>query len=169
MNRNRRFAGPADFAEDARIRTATHIMELDLATIPGQRIGHYRNSARRAIKLYGLGATGARVAQEVGRHGRPNVEVRTGRQPVGWPEVTGAMPDPNTNMIVIVCGDGDEGLFQPQDGRPDSLVTFVLLQRRDNMLVVGDERVATARRHSDLFVTTSDADYVSDLIDNLAS
>jgi hypothetical protein len=32
-----------------------------------------------------------------------------------------------------------------------------------------DERVANARGFSDLFVTTSDVDYVSDLIDNLAS
>jgi hypothetical protein len=141
----------------------------DLATIPGRRIGHYRNSSRRFIKLYGLGQTGATIAQSVGERGLPNVEVRTGSRPAGWDEIAGEKPDPATNMVVIVCGEGDEGLFRPGRERPASLVTFVLLQRQGNLLVVREECVARARGSADLFVTTSDRDYVADLIDNLAS
>ena len=37
-------------------------------------------------------------------------------------------PAPATNMVVIVCGEGDERLFRPEHGKPDMLVTFVLLQ-----------------------------------------
>ena len=141
----------------------------DLAAIPGRRIGHYRNSARRRIKLYGLGPTGASVAQAVGARGLANVEVRTGSRAAGWDEIAGAQPDPATNMVVIVCGEGDEELFRPERERPASLVTFVLLQRQGNLLVVRQDSVSRARSSADLFVTTSDRDYVADLIDNLAS
>jgi hypothetical protein len=143
--------------------------QADLATIPGRRIGDYRNSFRRSIKLYGLGKTGATIAQAVGERGLPNVAVKTGSRPVGWRDIAGAQPDPDTNMVVIVCAEGDEGLFRPGPERPDSLVTFVLLQRQGNVQVARNDSVSVARGSSDLFVTTSDRDYVGDLIDNLAS
>jgi hypothetical protein len=141
----------------------------DLATIPGGRIGHYRNSSRRFIKLYGLGETGTTVARAVGARHLPNVEVRTGSHAAGWAEIAGPQPDPATNMVVIVCAEGDEGLFRPERERPDSLVTFVLLQPTGNLLIVRNESVSGPRGAADLFVTTSDRDYVADLIDNLAS
>ena len=141
----------------------------DLTTIPGRRIGGYRNSARRFIKLYGLGEAGASVAQAVGRRGLPNVEVRSGTGAAGWREIAGGAPDRDTNMFVIVCGEGDEALFRPERERPGSLVTFVLLQREGNLLVVREPSVSYARGAADLFVSTSDRDYVAELIDNLAS
>jgi len=143
-------------------------MEPTPDLIPGRRIGHYRNSSRRLIKLYGLGNTGTKIAQAVGDRGLPNVEVRTATRPVGWADIAGAA-DPATNMVVIVCAEGDEALFRPERERPDSLVTFVLLQPEVNLLVVRNDSVAAARASADLFVTTSDRDYVADLIDNLAS
>jgi hypothetical protein len=170
---NKVFAAASHLAEDAarNMPTGTAMQPAaDLAAIPGRRIGHYRNSARRRIRLYGLGRTGASVAQAVGERGLPNVEVRTGSGAAGWSEIAGAQPNPETNMVVIVCGEGDEELFRPGRGRPASLVTFVLLlQRQGNLLVVRQDSVAQARSAADLFVTTSDRDYVADLIDNLAS
>jgi hypothetical protein len=142
----------------------------DRTTIPGRRIGGYRNSARRHIKLYGLGETGASVARAIGERGLPNVEVRTGTRAAGWAEITGGSGGArDTNMVVIVCGEGEEALFRPERERPPSPVTFVLLQRQGNLLVVREASVAGARGSADLFVTTCDRDYVSDLIDNLAS
>lgn len=141
----------------------------DVPVIPGSRIGGYRNSHPRHIRLYGLGAVGATIVREIGRTGRPNVAVRSGSSPVGWAQVAGDMPDPNTNMIIIVCGEGDEILFDADGNKPASLVTFVLLQSARNVLVVGGKGLVRARGQSDLFVTTSDVDYVADLIDNLAS
>ena len=80
----------------------------DLSVIPGRRIGHYRNSARRHIKLCGVGDTGACIARAIGARGLPNVEVRTGDRAASWDDIAGAQPDPATNMVVIVCGEGDE-------------------------------------------------------------
>jgi hypothetical protein len=144
-------------------------LSLRTAEIPGGRIGHYRNSSPRLIRLLGLGDAGAKVVRSVAKRGLSNVEVTTNVRPVGWDEVAEERPGERTNMLVIVCAEGDERLFQPERGKPDMLVTFVLLQSTGGMPAAGDQRVANARGFSDLFVTTSDADYVGELIDNLAS
>jgi hypothetical protein len=139
------------------------------ATIPGARIEHYRNSTPRVIRLLGLGDRGGKVARTVARRGLPNVEVTTNAKPVGWKEIATDRAGAHTNMVVIVCAEGDERLFRPEHGKPDMLVTFVVLQNVGDPEVAGDYRVANIRGFSDLFVTTSDVDYVSELIDNLAS
>ncbi len=138
-------------------------------TIPGARIDHYRNSSPRLIRLLGLGEKGGKVARIVAKRGLPNVEVLTDAKPVGWKEVANDRAGARTNMVVIVCAEGDERLFRPEQGKPDMLVTFVLLQSIGDLRAAGEQRVANARGFSDLFVTTSDIDYVSELIDNLAS
>ena len=71
-------------------------------------------------------------------------------------------------MIIIVCTEGDEALFRPEQGKPDALVTFVLLRKDIRQDTPTDQAVTNVRRFSDLFVTTTDPDYVSELIDNLA-
>ena len=144
-------------------------LSLGTAEIPGHRIGHYRNSSPRLIRLLGLGDAGAKVARSVAKRGLPNVRVMTNARPVGWDEVADERPGERTNMLVIVCAEGDERLFRPERGKPDMLVTFVLLQSTGRTQAAGYERLANARGFSDLFVTTSDADYVVELIDNLAS
>jgi hypothetical protein len=144
-------------------------LSLGTAEIPGGRIGHYRNSSPRLIRLLGLGEAGAKVARAVSKRGLPNVQVMTNARPVGWDELAEERPDERTNMLVIVCAEGDERLFRPERGKPDMLVTFVLLQDTGRMQTAGDDRLANVRGFSDLFVTTSDADYVAELIDNLAS
>jgi hypothetical protein len=138
-------------------------------TIPGARIDHYRNSSPRLIRLLGLGEKGGKIARTVARRGFPNVEVLTDAKPVGWKEIASDRPGGRTNMIVIVCAEGDERLFRPEHGKPDMLVTFVMLQSIGDPQLAGERRVANVRGFSDLFVTTSDVDYVSELIDNLAS
>jgi hypothetical protein len=131
----------------------------EAAAIPGSRIAGYRNSSPRLIRLLGLGERG----------GLPNVEVVTNARPVGWDDIASERPGERTNMVVIVCGEGDERLFNPSQGKPNMLVTFVVLKHSGDMPATDEARVAAMRGLSDLFVTTSDGDYVGDLIDNLAS
>jgi hypothetical protein len=138
-------------------------------TIPGTRISGYRNSKPRSVRLYGLGEQGAKIVREVGARSGPNVAVGAGNCRAGWQVIAGSTTDPDVNMVVIVCGEGDHLLFDGDDNKPDSLVTFVLVQKVSNALVVTDEKFSRARNHCDLFVTTSDTEYVGDLIGNLAS
>jgi hypothetical protein len=146
---------------------------LASTAIPGIRIPNYRNSARRAIRLVGLGAAAGELVDRIARRGLTNVATTSRNTPIGWPAVMGETPDHNPNMIVIVCCEGDAHLFRPAPGRPDVLVTFVVLQREGRLLTAHDAGSAPdlerARAFCDLFVTTSDADFVSELIDNLAS
>ena len=101
----------------------------ETAPIPGSRIGGYRNSSPRLIRLFGLGEQGSRIAREVAARGFPNVEVLTDASPVGWDDIAKERPgDERTNMIVVVCGEGDERLFSPKQGKPDMLVTFVVVK-----------------------------------------
>ena len=136
---------------------------------PGDRISGYRNSSPRLIRLFGLGERGSRIAREVARRGYPNVEVITGLRPVGWDDIAKERPGERTNMVVIVCGEGDERLFSPSRGKPDMLVTFVVVKEINQASITEDSRIRQMRGLSDLFVTTSDSGYVGDLIDNLAS
>jgi hypothetical protein len=145
----------------------------ETAPIPGSRIAGYRNSSKRLIRLLGLGERGIAIAREVAMRGFRNVEIETNARPVGWDDIAKERAGERTNMIVIVCGEGDERLFSPSRGRPDMLVTFVVLkdidQDFDQIPATDELRVAQMRGLSDLFVTTSDHDYVGDLIENLAS
>jgi hypothetical protein len=150
-------------------------------SIPGMRISNYRNSARRAIRLIGLGAAVGEVVNRIALRSLPNVATESRNTVTGWPAVVGDMLARDLNMIVIVCREGDEHLFQPVGSRPDVLVTFVVLLQGNGHLnnhsLVPSALVSSslapdleqARASCDLFVTTSDPDYVSELIDNLAS
>jgi hypothetical protein len=148
--------------------------------LPGRRIEGYRNSSPRLIRLLGLGQVGSEVARAIGKRRLPNVAVATGMLAVDWPQLAGEIRGMPVNMIVLVCGEGDAALFAPGKGRPDALVTFVLLQNGAGTVAsavagapagaaAADRRMTNAKNFSDLFVTTPDVDYVADLIDNLAS
>ena len=85
----------------------------EAAPIPGSRMGGYRNSSPRLIRLFGLGEHGSRIAREVAARGFPNVEVLTDASPVGWDDIAKERPGERTNMIVVVCGEGDDGFSAP--------------------------------------------------------
>jgi hypothetical protein len=145
--------------------------------IPGMRISNYRNSARRAIRLIGIGAVASELVSRIGQRSLPNVAITSRSAAIDRSAIAGDAADRDLNMIVIVCHEGDTRLFRPVGGRPDVLVTFVLLQSESYLLAQhGPELrpdvepdLERARAFSDLFVSTSDPDYVSELIDNLAS
>jgi hypothetical protein len=134
----------------------------------GQRIGNYRNSTPRFIKLLGLGKGGSKLAKSVADRGFANDDVTTDLASIGWSELMAGGPcNSRVNMVVIVCAEGDEALFKPDHARPDVMVTFVVV--RPGIDGTETSSFATARACSDLFVTTSDLDYVPELIANLAS
>jgi hypothetical protein len=136
------------------------------ARIPGDRIGGYRNSRPRRIRVVGLGARGSAIARGLAARGHANVEIVTGARPIAWKDIVAEPPADRLNMLIVVCGEGDERLFGLLHGKPDMLVTFVVLKQNP----AGSEtNVGQIRGLSDLFVTTSDSDYVGDLVDNLAS
>ena len=89
-------------------------------------------------------------------------------RPIGWKEIIGDQAQA-ADMVIVVCREGDEQLFCPSHGKPNVLVTFVVLQDASQAPEAQETLAAQIRGLSDLFVTTSDPDYVGDLIENLAS
>jgi hypothetical protein len=136
--------------------------------IPGARISNYRNSTPCNIRLVGLGAAGTEAVRGIARLGMSNVAITTRNTTFDWQQVAPVGAD--LNLLVIVCAEGDEHLFEPAANRTEMPVTFVLLQEKPGRTAaVLDGKLPRARAGVDLFVTTSDADYVCELIANLAS
>jgi hypothetical protein len=100
--------------------------------------------------------------------GPPNVSVA--RHPAGIPVFPIRRSNGGTrpNIIVVVYRSGDEVVVPSIEGKSDQLVTLIILEDDD---VLGDdnERTRAVRAMADLFLTTSDRDFVFELVSNLAS
>ena len=98
----------------------------EVAPIPGSRISGYRNSSPRLISAARqLGQHGRRIVRGVETRGFPNVEVATTTRPLGWEDIAKERRGERTNMIIIVCGEGDERLFSPAQGKPDMYLSWL--------------------------------------------
>jgi hypothetical protein len=133
---------------------------------PG-RIGGYRNSAPRRVKLIGIGDGARAVIARIARMSLPNVLVA--------PDVDGTSPAAldapvegvSPNMIVLIYRSGDRATLPVRVERSKLLVTLVLLE--DAGAHGPDESAEALRAVADLFVTTTDRDFVLELVNNLTS
>jgi hypothetical protein len=148
------------------------IVQTFLGGLPGQRIDDYRNSAPRYVKVLGIGETARAIIDDftMARARLGNV-LTTGTvsssKPIAMDEpVDGLRP----NAVVVVYQKGEPVKFPFLTERTASMLSFVVLEAED------EEVDADARRKlkeiqavADLYVTTSDREFVSELVDNLAS
>jgi len=133
---------------------------------PG-RIGGYRNSAPRRVKLIAVGEGAKAVVARVAQMGLPNVLLA--------PEVDGTcsasldapVEGASPNMIVLVYRSGDRVALPRLVEKPKLLVTFVLLDEASAN--AHDASAQALRAIADLFITIADGDFVLELVSNLAS
>ncbi|KFL25615.1 hypothetical protein [Paradevosia shaoguanensis] len=137
---------------------------------PGKRIEGYRNSSPRFIKVLAVGENARDVIEAVNAEERENVLMTgpldpNGLQPMDEP-VQGIKP----HAVVVVHQQGDQDKFPFLIERTASMLSFVVLEK-DGILHERDEskKVRAIRAIADLFVTTSDPAFVTELVDNLAS
>lgn len=146
------------------------IVQTFLGGLPGQRIDDYRNSVPRYVKVLGIGDTARDIVASFTDACRVNV-LTTGMLA---PKAPMAMDEPvdglRPNAVVVVYQKGDEVKFPFLTDRTASMLSFVVLESED------DDPEPEARRKlreiqavADLFVTTSDRDFVAELVDNLAA
>jgi hypothetical protein len=140
---------------------------MSIARPVGSRIRDYRNSARRSIRLLAIGEGGARIGADVARHGFPNVEVVTHGDGLDLGRIEAGGRDAEVNALVIVYREGDSAQIAPGEPHLAIPVTSVLIQPDGS--APASESASRLRRLADLFVTTPHADYVHELIANLAS
>lgn len=136
---------------------------------PGSRILGYRNSRPRDVKLLGIGDGAWEAAAAVRTANLPNVSLHRQSASEPLPPLDAPQWGRLPNMIMVVYRVGDRIALPTFSVKPDPLVTFVLLEPLQHFSQGHNREVQALRSISDLFVTTSDTDFVFDLVSNLAA
>ena len=135
----------------------------------------YPNSRPRAIKLFGLGEGGRRIAEAIAGRGLGHVEAIAA--PAGSTDMQQATVDEDSaigraireaDIVFLVAQDGDNVAFAPAIGqmahRKGVLVTGMLIQKRDAGSHVPDSTLSALRSASDMLVMVTDTDYVAEML-----
>jgi hypothetical protein len=133
---------------------------------PG-RIGGYRNSAPRRVKLIAVGEGAKAVVARIAQMGLPNVLVAPEVDDTCSASLDAPVEGASPNMIVLVYRSGDRVALPRLVEKPKLLVTFVLLDEASAN--AHDAGAQALRAIADLFITTADGDFVLELVSNLAS
>ena len=133
------------------------------------RIRDYRNSTPRNVKIMAAGAGAQQILRDYIGHARPNVlmerQARTDpAEPLDSP-VDGRVP----NAVVVVYVNG-ETVPQPLPAaRTASMLSLVVVEQAPDALTVPHGKIRALQAVADLYVTTSDAGFFAELVDNLSS
>lgn len=146
------------------------ITQTFLGDRPGQRIDDYRNSTPRFIKVLGVGENARAIIERYNEAHRENV-ITTGAlnpmqlEPMDTP-VNGISP----NAVIVVYQKGEHAAFPFLTDRTASMLSLIVLEGpADAPNTEADKKVRQIQQVADLYVTTSDTDFVTELVDNLAS
>lgn len=146
------------------------IVQSFLGSRPGLRIEDYRNSQPRYIKLIGVGERAAALIDQFNIANRNNV-LTSGTLEHG---AVGAMDEAvdgiRPNAVIVIYETGDEVRFPFLTDRTASMLSFVALEQDGASLAVAESKqLRELRSVADLYVTTSDPEFVAELVSNLAS
>lgn len=137
---------------------------------PGKRIDGYRNSAPRFVKVLAVGDNARDIIEAVNAADRDNVLMSGPLDPHGLQPMDEPVEGIKPHAVVVVHQQGDQDRFPFLIERTASMLSFVVLET-DGVLRERQEnkKVRAIRAIADLFVTTSDPAFVTELVDNLAS
>ena len=145
------------------------ITQTFLGSQPGTRINDYRNSEPRYIKVLGVGEKARAILDQLNQSHSDNV-ILTGEvsapEPIPMDEpVNGMKP----NGVIVVYQKGERAGFPFLTERTASMLSLIVLEVPGETDADADRKVKQIQKVADLFVTTSDTDFVSELVHNLAS
>jgi len=146
------------------------IIQTFLGNQPGQRLDNYRNSIPRYIKVFGVGNTARAIVERFNEAHRGNIlsvgDVDPGKMQAMDEPVDGIRP----NAVIAVYQHGEPFEFPFLTDRTASMLSFIVLDSPGQQINEDARRkIREIRLVADLFVTTTDPDFVSELVDNLAS
>lgn len=146
------------------------IVQSFLGGRPGLRIDDYRNSSPRYIKVLGIGKrAGAIIARHNELH-RDNVLTQGELDPAGLRPMDEPVNGITPNAVVVIYETGDEVRFPFLAERTASMLSMVVLETEGTTATgIENKRLREIRAVADLYVTTSDPEFVAELIGNLAS
>lgn len=135
---------------------------------PGRRIEGYRNSRPRMVKVMGVGGAASDVVRRYGRSRGANILTPTAVNP-DQPESLDARVDGIAPHAVVLVLEGRPERLPFAIERTAAMLSVVLIEPATAQADHGAGVLAQVRAVADLFVSTSDPDFVDDLVANLAS
>lgn len=146
------------------------ITQTFLGNLPGTRLSDYRNSSPRFIKVLGVGEGARAIIERFNEAHRDNVISAGPLDPMGLKPMDEPVNGIAPNAVIVVYQKGEQAAFPFLTDRTASMLSLIVLEDES---VIGnpesDKKVRKIQSVADLYVTTSDTDFVSELVDNLAS
>jgi hypothetical protein len=136
---------------------------------PGVRIDGYRNSEPRHVKLLGIGVAAEDLVRKISDARSGTLQVvdrpRTRSLSVLDDPVDGVKP----NAVIVVYQGGDQAPEFPfVIERTASMLSFIVIETEGNGGLRNTQRMRDLRAIADLYVSTSDSEFVVELVQNLA-
>lgn len=135
---------------------------------PGRRIDGYRNSEPRVVKVLGVGDAAGAAVERYSRARGGNVlaplHVDADNPVPIDDDVEGVRPNA---VVLVVQGEFDRFPFLVE--RTAAMLSVILIEPQNGTRDHTAGMLPAIRAVADLFVSTSDPDFVHDLVENLAS
>ena len=146
------------------------ITQTFLGNRPGQRLDDYRNSVPRYVKVLGVGENARAVIERFNEAHRDNIITTGSLDPMGLQPMDEPVGGIAPNAVIVVYQRGEHAAFPFLTDRTASMLSLIVLETPDDKgHPESDKKVRKIQEVADLYVTTSDTEFVSELVDNLAS
>lgn len=146
------------------------IVQTFLGGLPGRRIDDYRNSTPRAVKVLGVGAAARAIVDRFNEEHRDNILLSGPINPMGLQPLDEPVNGIRPNAVIVVYEKGEEVKFPFLTDRTASMLSFIVVEPNDSSVESeGNRKLSELRAVADLYVTTSDREFVAELVNNLAS
>lgn len=143
-------------------------MTNSMAARPGSRVQGYRNSRPRQVKLIALGHAARALAEDIAASAGPGVLLGAADASLPLDAPVGGV-QPGALVVVMHALDGAPGLPAVVD-RTAATLSVVLLEPPGTRPGPETQRAANRIRGvADMFASTSDPDFVRELVVNLSS
>lgn len=146
------------------------IVQTFLGGLPGDRITDYRNSTPRYVKLLGIGESARALVERFNDEHRDNILMSGPLNPAGLQPLDEPVNGIRPNAVIVVYEKGEDVKFPFLTDRTASMLSFIVVEPNDTSVEgENNKKLRELRAVADLYVTTSDREFVAELVNNLAS
>lgn len=146
------------------------IFQSFLGGRPGRRIEGYRNSTPRYVKVLGVGERARAIVESFSEEHRDNILMAGQLNPLQQERMDQPVDGIAPNAVVVVYSRGEQVKFPFLTDRTASMLSFIVLEGIDDRADPEvNRKVREIQAVADLYVTTSDKEFVAELVNNLAS
>ena len=135
---------------------------------PGKRIDGYRNSEPRIVKVIGVGSAAGKAVERYNRARYGNVLAPIHVDAGSPVRIDQAVDGVQPNAIVLVLH-GTFNHFPFVIERTAATLSVILVEPENGTEETPQGALPQVRAVADLFISTSDLDFVHELVENLAS